>query len=248
MATGSKRNFTITDLNKRTIVLRRCSPGGALGSMRLTPVYSDSYSLGLAYGSGAWAAWHTSGASGSTPTIVDLATAADANPPLQVNKRTGLYVDRTQGVPEDGLVEVWLGFDGSLDIQAGSPFKKPKVVKNELVTRFGKSGQIVAEYTYSTGSSSTFVLSDTVSVWGIEIDKDASVSTLYVNGVQDPDDPLKTRYTIPFNVSSTREWAVGGQPRAYSYKLGDFMEGIIRLRAPGAGGITPSPVCGTSIE
>lgn len=246
MAIGSKRNFTITDLNKRTIVLRRCSPGGALGSMRLTPVYSDSYSLGLAYGSGAWAAWYTSGASGSTPTIVDLATARDADPPLNINTLTGLNVDRTQGVPEDGLIQAWIGFNGSFDIQAGSPLKRPKVVKVELKTRV--AGGFVAEYTYSTGSSSTFVLSDTVSVWGIEIDKDASVSTLSVNGVQDPDDPLKTRYTIPFNVSSTPEWAAGGLPRAYSYKLGDFMEGIIRLRAPGAGGITPSPVCGTSIE
>jgi hypothetical protein len=245
MAIGSKRNFTITDLNKRTIVLRRCSPGGALGSMRLTPVYSDSYSLGLAYGSGA-AAWYTSNASGSEPTIVDLATARDADPPLNINTLTGINVDRIRGVPEDGLVQASIGFNGSFEIQAGSPLKRPKVVKVELKTRV--AGGFVAEYLYSTGSSSTFVLSDTVSIWGIELDKGSPVQPLTVSGVQDPDDPLKTRYTIPFNVSSTPEWAAGGQPRAYQYKLGDFMEGIIRLRAPGAGGITPSPVCGTSIE
>lgn len=246
MAIGSKRNFTITDLNKRTIVLRRCSPGGALGSMRLTPVYSDSYSLGLAYGSGAWAAWYTSGASGPKPTIVDLATAQDADPPLNINTLTGLNVDATQGVPENGLVQVFIGFNGSFDIQAGSPFKKPKVVPVELKTRYGAG--FVAEYLYSTGSSTSVVMSDTVSIWGIEIDKDSPVGTLAVSGVQDPDDPLKTRYTIPFSPSSTPEWAPGGVALAYKYKLGDFMEGIIRLRAPGAGGITPSPVCGTSIE
>jgi len=137
MAIGSKRNFTITDLSKRTIVLRRCSPGGALGSMRLTPVYSDSYSLGLSYQTDQWAAWYTSLASGSAPTIVDLATAQDADPPLKVNTLAGLNVDRTQGVPEDGLIQVWLGFNGSFDIQSGSPFRKPKVVKVELKTEAG---------------------------------------------------------------------------------------------------------------
>jgi len=87
-----------------------------------------------------------------------------------------------------------------------------------------------------------------VSIWGIELDKGSPVGSITVSGIQDPDDPLKTRYTIPFNTSSAPEWAAGGQPRAYKYKLGDFMEGIIRFRAPGAGGITPSPICGTSIE
>lgn len=237
MAIGSKRNFTITDLNKRTIVLRRCKPGGALGGMRLTPVYGDSYSLALSYEAGASAAW--TGEAGTEPDLIDLATVENADPPISssVNTVTSIQVDKTPGVPEDGTVAQKFGFSGAFDIQAGSPFRKPKVIPVEVEDAY-KSER------FSEGA----VVFDTVYVWGVEIDKDAPVPTLYVNGVQDPDDPLKTRYTIPFSPSSAPEWAPGGVALAYKYKLGDFMEGIIRLRAPGAGGITPSPVCGTSIE
>lgn len=247
MAIASKRNFTITDLSKNTIVLRRCSPGGSLGSMVLTPVYGDSYSLALQYGAGGKPAWYTDlDSPGPTPTLIDLSDVDGAESPAPVNSLTAILVDKTQAVPEDGYVSATLGFSGSFDIQSGAPLRKPKVVEAEL-KRLAVNGYRY-DYTFSTGSSSTLVITNSLSVWGIEFDKDSPVSVTTVSGVQDPDDPLKTRYTIPFSASTAPEWSLSGAARAYKYRLGDFMEGIIRLRAPGYGGFAPSPICGTSIE
>lgn len=246
MAIGTKRNFTITDLNKRTIVLRRCSAGGALPAMKLTKVYGESYSLGLLYASaGSKSAWHTGSASGTQPTLIDLATVQNADPSLSINILTSVMVDRTQGVEGAGTILVPIGFSGSFDIQAGSPFIKPKVYSRELKTEYVADGTYgtTYEYTYTSGA-----LTKTVSMWDIELDDQEAPPSFSIGGTQVQDDPLKTKYVIPFTGSSSAEWSAAGVALAYKYELGDFMSGVIRFRVPGAGGSSPSPICGTSIE
>lgn len=230
-----KTNFTVSP-GRNTIVLRRCSPGVSLGSMRLTFAYGKSYSLGLLYDDGDAAAWITDFGKPGKPSLVDLGTLEGADPPPPVNLLTKLDVDALPGVPAQGTIPVWLGFNGSFNIAAGSPLIKPSVAHVQL------------DFPVRSAYFDNAIVNLGVSVWDIEIDKESPVGSTSVSGSTDPDDPLKTRYVIPIPTSSTPEWAPGGQPLAYKYKLGDFMEGIIRINLSGSGGTTPGPVCGTSVE
>lgn len=236
-----KTNFTVSP-GRNTIVLRRCSPGGSFGSMSLKPIYGRSYSLGLQYPQGAAPAQlgnalgDDEGLDETEPNIVDLKTVENADPPiLWVNALSTLQVDVTPGVPEAGKKTAKFGFSGSFNIQAGTPFIKPKPKLVEL------------EDFYHSNRVGDAVVSSRGYVWDIELDEESPVGGGSVSGSPDPDDPLKYRYVISIPTSSTPEWAPGGPPLAYKYKLGGFMEGVIRINLP-AGGTTPSPVCGASVE
>lgn len=239
-----KKNFTVSP-GRNTIVLRRCSPGGSFGPMSLKPIYGQSYSLALQYPQGAVPAQlgnefdngdGDDDLNETEPNIVDLKTVENADPPiLWVNALATLQVDVTPGVPEDGKKSAKFGFSGAFNIQAGTPFIKPKPKLVEL------------EDVYHSVRVGDTVVFRTAYVWDIELDEGSPAGGGSVSGSPDPDDPLKYRYVIPIPTPSTPEWAPGGLPLAYKYKLGGFMEGVIRINLP-AGGTTPSPVCGASVE
>lgn len=259
-----KRNFTVSP-GRNTIVLRRCSPGGSFGSMSLKPIYGQSYSLALQYPQGAVPAQLGSqfdngdgddDLNETEPNIVDLKTVENADPPiLWVNALATLQVDVTPGFPEDGKKSAKFGFSGAFHIQAGTPFIKPKPKLVELEDFYHSNrvgGGIIEQGTVDGSYSEGVVVFSRGYVWDIELDKESPGSAVIVSGISgvvDPDDPLKYRYVMPILASSTPEWAPGGLPRAYKYKLGDFMEGVIRINpSGGGGGGSQSQVCSAGVE